>query len=52
MECLTRDQRAAGLSLTGVTALCHWARHIIPSLVLVQPRKTLPNVTERFLTGA
>ena len=23
VECLTRDRRAAGLSLTGVTALCH-----------------------------
>ena len=26
VECLTRDRRAAGLSLTGVTALCPWAR--------------------------
>ena len=42
VECLTRDRRAAGSSLTGVTALCPWARHIYPSLVLVQPRKTRP----------
>ena len=26
-----------------------WARHIYPSLVLVQPRKTRPCLTERFL---
>ena len=38
-----------GSSLTGVTALCHWARHINPSLVLVQPRKTRPYITERLL---
>ena len=28
-----------------------WARHIYPSLVLVQPRNTHPCVTERFLMG-
>ena len=43
--------RAAGLSLTGITALCHLARHIDPSLVLVQPRKTHPYITERLLMG-
>ena len=47
----TRDQRATVSSLTGVTASCHWARHINPSIVLVQPRKTRPYVTERLLTG-
>ena len=41
----------AGSSLTGVTALCPCARHINPSLVLVQPRKTRPDVIERLLTG-
>ena len=51
VECLTRDRGAAGLSLTGVTALCPWARHINPSLVLVQPRKTPPYITERLLMG-
>ena len=44
VECLTQDRRAAGSSLTGVTALC-------PSLVLVQPRKTRPFITERLLIG-
>ena len=43
VECLTRDQRTAGSSLNGVTALCPWARHINTSLVLVQPRKTHPD---------
>ena len=51
VECLTRDRRAVGSSLTGITALCLWARHINPSLELVQPRKTRPDVTERLLTG-
>ena len=53
IECLTRDREATGSSLTGVTAswsLTHF-RHIYPSLVLVQPRKTLPCLTERLLMG-
>ena len=29
VECLTRDRRTAGSSLTGVTALCPWARTLI-----------------------
>ena len=37
--------------LTSVTALCPCARHIYPSLVLVQPRKTFPFIAERFLMG-
>ena len=41
----------AGLSLTGIAALCPWARHINTSLVLVQPRKTHPYITERLLMG-
>ena len=49
VECLTRDRGGAGWSLTGVTALYPWARHIYPSLVLVQPRKTRPYITERLL---
>ena len=41
--CLTQDQRAAGSSLTGVTVLrCILEPDIYPSLVLVQPRKTVP----------
>ena len=51
VECLTRDWRVAGSSLTGIIALCPWARHINPSLVLVQPRKTCPFITERLLMG-
>ena len=47
--CSTWDRGATGLSLTGVTALCPWARHINPSLVLVQPRKTRPFIIERLL---
>ena len=41
--CFTRDRGAAGSSLTGITAL--WSL----SLVLVQPRKTRPCLTERLL---
>ena len=51
VECLTRDRGAAGSSLTGFTALCPWARHNYPSLVLVQSRKTRPCITERLLMG-
>ena len=51
VECLTRDWGAAGSSLTGVTALCPWAKHINPSLVLVQPRKTRHCLSERLLMG-
>ena len=50
-ECLTWDPRAAGPCLNGVTALCPLARHINPSLVLVQPRKSRPCITERLLMG-
>ena len=51
VECLTWDWGAAGLSLTDITALCPWARHINPSLVLVQPRTSHPYKTERLLMG-
>ena len=51
VECLTRDRRAAGSSLTGVTALWSLSMNINPSLVLVQPRKTRPFITERLLMG-
>ena len=50
-ETLTQERGATGKSLTGVTALCPWARHINPSLVLVQPRKIGPFITERLLMG-
>ena len=51
VECLTRDREAAGSNLTGVTALCPWARHIYSTLELVQPRKTCPCLIERLLMG-
>ena len=38
-------------SLTGVTALWYLSKTIYPSLVLVQPRKTRPFITERLLIG-
>ena len=47
---LTEDRGVAGSSLMGATALCPWARHINPCLVLVQPRKTCPEMTEKLLT--
>ena len=51
VERLTWDGMAVGSSLTGVTVLCPWARHINPGLVLVQLRKTHPHITEKLLTG-
>ena len=51
VECLTHDRGVVGLSLSSITALCRWARHINPCLVVVQPRKTRPNMTEKLLTG-
>ena len=38
-------------SLTCVTALCPWARHNNPCLVLVQPGKTRPDITDFFWLG-
>ena len=51
VECLTRDRRAVGSSLTGITALWSLSKTHYPSLVLVQPRKTRPYITERLLMG-
>ena len=42
VECLTRDRRHCVVSLS---------KNISPSLVLVQPRKTRPFITERLLMG-
>ena len=50
-QCLTWDRGIAGSSLTSVNVLCPWARCIDPGLLLVQPRKTRPNITEKLLTG-
>ena len=51
VECLTCDQGVASLSLTSVTDFYPLARHFIPCLLLDQPRKIRPNITERLLTG-
>ena len=45
VECLTQDQGPP------VRASLRCASHINPSLVLVQPRKTRPFITERLLMG-
>ena len=64
VELLTCNQGVAGFNPT-VGVMCPRARHfyphclivfqprkhINPSLILVQPRKTRPEVTERLLTG-
>ena len=44
VECLSRYRGVAGSSLTAVTRLCPLARHINPCLVVVQPRKTRPDI--------
>ena len=52
VECLTRDPGAAGWSLTGVPALWSLSKiHLSLLIVLVQPRKTSPCITERLLMG-
>ena len=51
VECLTRDRGVGGSSLTGVTALWSLRMNINPSLVLIQPKKTRPYITERLLMG-
>ena len=51
VECLTQDPGAADSGLMGVTALFPCAKHINPSFVLVQLRKTRPSITERLLMG-
>ena len=51
LECLTGDRGAAGSSPKGVTAKWSLSKTIYHSLVLVQPRKTRPCLTERLLVG-
>ena len=48
VECLTQDQ---GPSVRASPASLRCASRINPSLVLVQPRKTCPFITERLLMG-
>ena len=51
VECLTRD-RGARVRVSPTSLRCGpWPRHIYPSLVLVQPRKTRPCLIERLLMG-
>ena len=47
VEWTTWDQGVASSSLTGGTVLCHWARHFILFLVLVQTSKH-PNLSWIF----
>ena len=49
VDCVTQEWAAADSSLNGVTELCPWARHIYPCLVLVQPRKTRPDITDKIV---
>ena len=51
VECLTRDRDVACPSFTGGIALCTGARHFILCLVLVQHKKTRPDMAEKMLTG-
>ena len=49
VECLTQD--LVGATGSSLTALCPLEKHINPRIVLVQPRKTRPFITERLLMG-
>ena len=51
VECLSQDGGAAGLSRTGVTVVSLSKAHY-RCLVLVQPRKTSPDIPEKLLTGS
>ena len=51
VECLTRDREAAVPASPGSLLCGPLARHIYPSLVLDQPRKNRPCLTERLLMG-
>ena len=48
---LDSRRETAGSSLIGVTALWSLSKTHYPSLVLGQPRKTCPCLTERLLMG-
>ena len=51
VECLTRDRRDAGFEPHRRHCVVSLSKKIYPSLVLVQPRKTRPFITERLLMG-
>ena len=48
VECLTQDRGVVGSSNTGMTALFPWERHTKPCFVMVHPRKTCLNITEKL----
>ena len=50
-QCLTRYQGAPWSTPIGVTALCVWPWHSNTCLLLVQPMKNHPDITENVLTG-
>ena len=51
VECLTRDRGERVWASPASLRCGPWTRHIYPSLVLIQPRKTRPCLTERLLMG-
>ena len=51
VECLTRDPRGNGFEPHLRHCVVSLSKNINPSLVLVQPRKTRPYITERLLMG-
>ena len=51
VECLTRDRDARGFDPHRCHCVVSLSKNINPSLVLVQPRKTRPFITERLLMG-
>ena len=53
VECLTRDRRVVGWSLIGGTVfICVLSKTLyLVLIVLVQPRKTHLDMSEKLLTG-
>ena len=53
VECFTRDERPRVQASPASLCQCvvSLSKNINPSLVLVQPRKTCPFITERLLMG-
>ena len=51
VECLTGDRRAVGSSLTRRDCFVSLSKNINPSLVLAEPRKTCPFITDILLMG-
>ena len=51
IECLTRNRGAGGFEPHLRHCVMSLSKKINPSLVLVQPRKTRPFITERLLMG-